>query len=97
MMMPGLQSGYGQSASPAMAGGLTPETPKTSQISNNVGMIMEMPNCRLRDALAVIDKRLDPTLTGKLEQDDFAVVIWAFTKIWPNMPFLLANARSVST
>ena len=46
------------------------------------------------DAVEHFDKRLDPTITGKCDQDELCVVVWMFTRIKPN--FSIADLKAVS-
>ena len=45
------------------------------------------------DGIALIDARLDPTLTGKMEQEEIAIVIRMLTKIRPNFRIVDFDAK----
>ena len=53
-------------------------------VSKSVSYILKLPKCHFVDCFQLIDTRLDPTLTGKLEQDEAALVLWILTRVRPN-------------
>ena len=66
-------------------------TPWRHKISNSVHCVSKIPRRHHVDGLAVIDQRLDSSLTGKLDKVELSVVSWMLTKVRPN--FLLTELR----
>ena len=61
-----------------------PRTDERKQIPRICATIYKIPKHVQMDGIALIDARLDPTLTGKMEQEEIAISIWMLTKIRPN-------------
>ena len=61
------------------------------KIHSGVQYVGKIPKCHQVDGLLRIDKFLDSTLTGKLDQDEAAVVVWMLTRIRPG--FKIADLR----
>ena len=55
-----------------------------TKIPKCIKRVHEIPKCHQLDGIALIDERLDPTLTGKMEQEETVIVIEMLTKIRPN-------------
>ena len=62
-----------------------PASKYTKLISRSVGCVLKVPKCHQADGVEQIDAKLDSTLTGKLDQEELAVVIWILTQIRPDM------------
>ena len=59
------------------------ERPK-QKIASGVGCVLLIPKCHQVDGIAAIAESLGSTLTGKLDQEELAVVIWILTRIRPD-------------
>jgi len=54
------------------------------KISTSVGTVLKVPKCHQLDAIAMVDPKLDSTLTGKCDADEVCVILWLLTRIRPN-------------
>ena len=61
------------------------------KIHSGVQYVGKIPKCHQVDGILRIDKFLDSTLTGKLDQDEAAVVVWILIRIRPN--FRISDLR----
>jgi len=61
------------------------------KISRSVGTILKVPKCHQGTGMEKIDAKLDSTLTGKMDNEEGAVVIWILTRIKPD--FKIADLR----
>ena len=58
--------------------------PQMYKISTSIQYIYKIPKCHQVDGIHLIVKQLDPTLTGKMDQEEAAVVVWILTRIRPD-------------
>ena len=61
------------------------------KISRSVGTVHKVPKCHQVDGIEHMDKKLDSTLTGEMDSDESAVVVWLLSRLKPD--FKLTDLR----
>ena len=86
-----LQAASGQFYIPVPQPPTVQTEPQMYKISTSIQYIYKIPKCHQVDGIHLIVKQLDPTLTGKMDQEEAAVVVWILTGIRPD--FKLSDLR----